>query len=48
MIQGTQEPTVAPRDELRRPARARRLALLFAARDAEHNNAVVLRDVLRR
>jgi uncharacterized protein YeaO (DUF488 family) len=34
--------------ELRRRARRRRVTLLFATRDAEHNNAVVLADVLRR
>jgi uncharacterized protein YeaO (DUF488 family) len=34
--------------ELRRmAAQATTLTLLFAAKDAEHNNAVVLRDVLR-
>ena len=34
--------------ELRRLARAGRLTLLYAARDAEQNHALVLADVLRR
>jgi uncharacterized protein YeaO (DUF488 family) len=34
--------------ELRRRARSGRVTLLFAARDAEHSNAAVLADVLRR
>lgn len=34
--------------ELRRRARNSRLTLVYAARDEEHNQAVVLRDVLRR
>jgi uncharacterized protein YeaO (DUF488 family) len=34
--------------ELRRQARAGRLTLVYAARDAEHNDAVVLAEVLRR
>jgi uncharacterized protein YeaO (DUF488 family) len=34
--------------ELRRRAREGRLTLVYAARDAEHNDAVVLADVLRR
>ncbi len=33
-------------DRLQQIARHGRLTLLFAARDTEHNNAVVLRDVL--
>lgn len=33
-------------EELRRLAQAGRLTLLFAARDEEHNDAVVLRDAL--
>jgi uncharacterized protein YeaO (DUF488 family) len=32
--------------ELRAMARRRRLTLIFAARDEEHNEAVVLRDML--
>jgi uncharacterized protein YeaO (DUF488 family) len=35
-------------DELRRLSRAGPLTLVFAARDEEHNDAVVLRDVLSR
>lgn len=35
-------------DELRQLARAGTLTLVFAARDEEHNDAVVLRDVLGR
>jgi len=34
--------------ELRRRARSGRLTLVYAARDTEHNDAVVLADVLRR
>lgn len=34
--------------ELRRRARRGRLTLVYGARDPEHNNAVVLADVLRR
>jgi uncharacterized protein YeaO (DUF488 family) len=34
--------------ELRRRARQGRLTLVFSARDAEHNDAVVLLEVLRR
>ena len=34
--------------ELRRRARARQLTLIYAARDAEHDDAVVLAEVLRR
>ena len=34
--------------ELRRRARDGRLTLIYSARDAEHNNAVVLAEVLRR
>ncbi|MEZ5154477.1 MAG: DUF488 family protein [Solirubrobacterales bacterium] len=34
--------------ELRRRARSGRLTLVYAASDSEHNNAVVLADVLRR
>jgi uncharacterized protein YeaO (DUF488 family) len=34
--------------ELRRRARKGRLTLVYAARDTEHNDAVVLADVLRR
>ena len=34
--------------DLRRRARAARVTLLFAAKDEERNNAVVLADVLRR
>jgi uncharacterized protein YeaO (DUF488 family) len=34
--------------ELRRRARAGRLTLVYAARDAEHNDAVVVAEVLRR
>lgn len=34
--------------ELRRRARDGRLTLVYAAADAEHNNAVVLAEVLRR
>ena len=33
-------------DELRRHAAKRRLTLLFGARDTEHNQAVVLKEVL--
>jgi uncharacterized protein YeaO (DUF488 family) len=33
-------------DELRELARQVRVTLLFGARDTEHNDAVVLRDVL--
>jgi uncharacterized protein YeaO (DUF488 family) len=33
-------------DELRRLAGSRRLTLLYGARDEEHNEAVVLRDIL--
>ncbi len=33
-------------DELREMARERRLTLVYAARDEQHNQAVVLRDVL--
>ncbi|HJU47957.1 MAG TPA: DUF488 family protein [Gaiellaceae bacterium] len=35
-------------DELRRRARAGTLTLVYAARDPEHNDAVVLAEVLRR
>jgi uncharacterized protein YeaO (DUF488 family) len=35
-------------DELRAPAAKKRLTLLFGARDPEHNQAVVLKDVLAR
>ncbi len=38
----------APLDELRELAREHTVTLVFAARDAEHNDAVVLRDVLLR
>ena len=34
-------------DDLRRRATRSRLTLLYAARDVEHNNAVVLAEVLR-
>lgn len=34
-------------DELRKRAEQRRLTLLYAARDQEHNNAVVLAELLR-
>jgi uncharacterized protein YeaO (DUF488 family) len=34
--------------ELRRRARAGTVTLVFAARDVEHNDAVVLADILRR
>jgi uncharacterized protein YeaO (DUF488 family) len=34
--------------ELRRRARAGTLTLVYAARDVEHNDAVVLADILRR
>jgi uncharacterized protein YeaO (DUF488 family) len=34
--------------DLRRRARTRRLTLVYAARDTEHNEAVVLAEVLRR
>ena len=34
--------------ELRRRARERPLTLVFAARDTEHNDAVVLAEILRR
>jgi uncharacterized protein YeaO (DUF488 family) len=34
-------------DELRRRAGARPLTILYAARDREHNNAVVLADMVR-
>jgi uncharacterized protein YeaO (DUF488 family) len=34
--------------ELRRRARTRRLTLVYSARDTEHNDAVVLAEVLRR
>ncbi len=40
-----QRPALA---ELRRRARAGTLTLVYAARDAEHNDAVVLAEVLRR
>lgn len=40
-----QRPALA---ELRRRARAGRLTLVYAARDSEHNDAVVLAEVLRR
>lgn len=33
---------------LRKQAKGDRLTLLFAAKDTEHNNAVVLADVIRR
>lgn len=33
-------------DELREKARRQTVTLLYAAKDMEHNNAVVLRDVL--
>jgi uncharacterized protein YeaO (DUF488 family) len=33
--------------ELRRRARARTLTLVYSARDAEHNDAVVLAEILR-
>ena len=33
-------------DELRALAKKRKVTLLFAARDVEHNNAVVLKDLL--
>ena len=39
---------VALLDELRAIARSGRLTLVFAARDALHNDAVVLRDLLAR
>lgn len=35
-------------DELRRRAREETVTLVYAARDTEHNDAVVLADVLRR
>jgi uncharacterized protein YeaO (DUF488 family) len=35
-------------DELRRRARKGTVTLVYAARDTEHNDAVVLADVLRR
>jgi len=35
-------------DELRRKAKKGRVTLLFSAKDAEHNNAVVLKEVLDR
>ncbi|MHB9097503.1 MAG: DUF488 domain-containing protein [Syntrophales bacterium] len=35
-------------ERLRQEARTRTVTLLFAARDAEHNNAVVLREVIAR
>ena len=35
-------------DELRERARRGRLTIVYGARDREHNNAVVLADVLRR
>jgi uncharacterized protein YeaO (DUF488 family) len=34
-------------DELRRRARAGRVTVVYAARDEEHNNAVVLAELLR-
>lgn len=40
-----QQPKLA---ELRRRARAGTLTIVYSARDAEHNDAVVLADVLRR
>jgi uncharacterized protein YeaO (DUF488 family) len=40
-----QRPALA---ELRRRAREGRLTLVYAARDSEHNDAVVLAEVLRR
>jgi uncharacterized protein YeaO (DUF488 family) len=42
---GAQEPTLR---ELRRRAREGTVTLVYAARDREHNDAVVLADVLRR
>jgi len=33
-------------DEIRATARARRVTLVYAARDTQHNEAVVLRDLL--
>ena len=35
-------------DELRRRAREGRLTLVYSARDTEHNDAVVLAEILRR
>ena len=35
-------------DGLRREAQTRTVTLLFAARDAEHNNAVVLKEIIAR
>ncbi|MHB8844260.1 MAG: DUF488 domain-containing protein [Nitrospirota bacterium] len=35
-------------DELRRTAKKGRVTLLFSAKDREHNNAVVLKEVLER
>jgi uncharacterized protein YeaO (DUF488 family) len=35
-------------DELRRKTKKGRVTLLFSAKDAEHNNAVVLKEVLDR
>jgi uncharacterized protein YeaO (DUF488 family) len=34
-------------EELRRIARSRRLTILYAARDRDHNNAIVLAELLR-
>ncbi len=35
-------------ERLRRESQSQTVTLLFAARDAEHNNAVVLREILAR
>lgn len=35
-----------PSDELRSIARGRPLTLVYSARDGQHNNAIVLRNVL--
>jgi uncharacterized protein YeaO (DUF488 family) len=37
----------APLDELRRRAATNRVTILYAARDRDHNNAVVLAELLR-
>ena len=38
---------LAPSDELRRRAASGRVTVLYAARDSEHNNAVVLAELVR-
>lgn len=41
------EGQATPLQDLRRRARSGRVTLLYAARDEQHNNAVVLAEVLR-